>query len=242
VPRNNRDLIKKYRIDEVADKTSGETAGIYVDPHNGEFYGRVPETPEGEKYRDKDKRKLEAVLQEALKAFYSVTWKQVIRVQYNSPMRAQAHGRSASANGFQWSPDGDPSEGSDILGPLYIHTIETAVRPDGSCVYRPWRPDYALLPDAMRRGDQAKVSIDVQRNPGSRWRDANTVDLPYTPETHEAVIDFQRRLRETDHKIRTFLFTGGAEDVQQRLMAADRSLPLLGGGQGDVTPPEAPRG
>lgn len=210
-------LVKKWRVEEVWLCDLEVCAGIYVDPQKGGFYALVPEQERregGTLFRDESRTRLASTVREALREHYALEWRQAILVDYPHPMGwgGDVVGGSRSGRGHRWSPN-DPTTASDVLGPLDFDHVEIAEGPNGY-LYRD-----ILTEEQARRGRKARIRRMGAGDLASR----GVVELPYTPETWAALVEFKRRLQQMDHAIRTLL---QSDDVLPRLLAMT-GAPLL---------------
>lgn len=208
---SKRRLIKKYRIDEVCLYDLGVSVGLYVDSHSGKFYAMVPEQEDG-RYISFDKLpELRREAEVAAKEYYTMEWRKVIRVQYETAMRfaPSMFGRGHSGQGNRWDPE-DWGTASDRVGPLMLTRCEIATRPDGLLVERSWDTGS----DKERKINWTGERIHNRRG---------VIDLDYTEETWEALHEFRDKIRMLDHAIRGLL---QSDDLVPRLLAMSERLQL----------------
>lgn len=211
----NYELVKKWRLDEWKHRDTRNVVGIYV-TKEGEFYARIPETDVGELVCAKSKDELERAIEPIADRVFSLVWKQVIRVQLESPEKRSYHGhRSYSTQQVRWNPE-DPSTAGDGVR-LDFERVEVAVSADGKRFNREW-PNF----DIPHFNEGRRVESDEYYKPVPGVH----VELPYTEEMWMALHDFQQRIRELNHGLRTLL---SREDVGPLLLQASRQKLLVMG-------------
>lgn len=206
-------LNKKNRVKRVfCPDVTNESCWIHLNKKTGDFYGLVPELEPGDGGRliraDTLDRVERLILQE-MRSFYELKFELVIRVLY--PDRARADAVMTS----------EDLRGSDVIGPLEVKLLSLARRLDGQEVRQ-------VL--SARDGVLTKEYREIG-SPHPR-----AVDLPYSADTHAALLRFQEVIRSTDAQIRG-LIERASRDPGALISARAPSL-LEGGGR---SPAVAPR-
>jgi len=203
------ELVKKWRLDEFEHRTTRAKIGIYVS-QEGTFYARVPEHANGELVTAKTKQELTLLIQGTADRVLCLEWKKVIAVTMEAPnVNSHITRRSSSWGSGKWNPDDPATAGSNIR--LSFIRYEVATQPDGRRCERDW-PEY----DGETRQVDVRQFFPV---PGEN------VELPYTDELWGSLGDFQQRLAEMSHMIRTLI---SRDDVVPLLLRASgqRLLPM----------------
>jgi hypothetical protein len=207
--------------------------GIYLDPGTGRFYGRVPEIEDGALYHAASLREARELLREALNALPDAEdqrlWTRYIRVHYpaHAPEHAPGWRRPQDApSNFPWEAPGwwdRPSSGTgrSAVGPLRITRIERALRPDKGSDVREWEEDYKVRLARWEAREVPSVHpAKPQRHVGTEpWPPHEVIELPWSPETWEALQDVQARIRELDERVRAFFQDARGEELIARLLA-----------------------
>lgn len=211
---SNYKLVKKWRLDEWRHPDTKNVVGIYVTA-GGEFYARIPETDVGELVFAKTKQELIKLIEPVADRVFSLVWKPVIRVRLEQPEKRTRFGhRSYTSSPVKWDPT-DPTTAGDAVR-LDFERLELAER-DGKRFVRDWPERDPSWSDHVYKNvlEGRRVDSDNHFKP----EPGVLVELPYTEEMWVALHDFQQRIRELNHGLRTLL---SREDVGTLLLQASR--------------------
>lgn len=203
-------LTKRWRTSEYTHKSTRTAIGIYVAPASGEFYAYVPEREDGHLVKASSRDQLLLALKEACAAYLEVAWSTVIRVQLARV------GDSFCGSSRAWDP-AEPETAGDVIE-LRYERLDVGQAASGLRLTREYA-DEQQLKDWSARGwpDMRRTSQDLWTpEPGVQ------AELPYSDATWEALADFQRRIRELNHSLRTLIARADLEPML--LQAARRRL------------------
>jgi hypothetical protein len=208
-------LVKRWRLDEWKHPDTRNIVGIYI-ATEGEFYARIPETEVGELVRAKTRDDLVRAIRPVADRVFNLVWVPIIRAELAPPERREQHTmRSYSTQTTRWDPTDPETAGDNIR--LDFQRMEFAVR-DGKGFIREWPRDEVEAGPYFNEQRRVVDDGSYQPEPGVR------VQLPYTEEMWAALRDFQSRIRELNHNLRTLL---SHADVGVLLLQASRQK-LLG--------------
>lgn len=161
------------------------TAGVYLDPGTGRFYGRVPEQEDGALYVADNRDELLKQLREALEASVAAnlppdtrTWERRIRVSYPQPKTFIGKWNTGENDRIPHNLHEHPArlaghlpldlradKASDMVGPLTFTRVERAPRPGSGWDVREWAEDYAVRLDRWRE----RPMVSVEPTIPERW-------------------------------------------------------------------------